>query len=152
MDKKKTAIVYVIIAVFFLLDRALKYLFTADWRSADLPLIGDALHLRLAQNPDMAFSLPLPLWLICIISSAILLLLIVIAVKMKKAGRVLEYVCWLAIISGAVSNLYDRFMFGYVVDYVDFMGISILNVADIMITCGAAGLFLILIKKSNKVS
>ncbi len=147
MDKRKTAIIYSVIAVFFLLDRALKYLFMGDWRLVDFPLIGGLLHLRLAQNPNMAFSLPLPAWLICAASALIILLLIAVAIKAKRSGKALEYVCCLAIIMGAVSNLFDRLRFGFVIDYIDFMGVSVLNIADILIALGVAGL-LITIKKS----
>lgn len=46
------------------------------------------------------------------------------------------------ILSGALGNLYDRIILGYVVDFLDFLVWPVFNVADSAITVGA-GCFII---------
>lgn len=43
------------------------------------------------------------------------------------------------IIAGGVSNLIDRFRFGYVVDFINFGFLPVFNLADIFITIGVLG-------------
>lgn len=54
---------------------------------------------------------------------------------------------WLAILAaGAVGNMIDRVMFGYVIDWI-FIGLYI-NIADILLIAGALGLLIELHKNS----
>ena len=48
------------------------------------------------------------------------------------------------VIGGGIGNAIDRFVLGYVVDFIDlsFMDFPVFNIADIGVTCGLA-LFLI---------
>lgn len=46
------------------------------------------------------------------------------------------------ILAGAVGNLYDRWRFGYVIDFLDFRVWPVFNVADAAITTGVAVLVL----------
>lgn len=145
MTVKKTAIVYAVIAVFFLLDLGLKQAFVGAWQFVNWEVMGGWFSLRLAQNPNMAFSLPLPAWLIISFSILFIAVLIALAVTEKKVKHNLEYFCYLIIILGALSNLYDRLILGQVIDYLDFMGISVLNLADVMISVGVTGLLALII-------
>ena len=56
----------------------------------------------------------------------------------------------LAIIFGAISNLFDRIKYGYVIDYLDLKYFTVFNLADVMIVGGVIGLgWQILIKKKS---
>ena len=46
------------------------------------------------------------------------------------------------IVVGAMSNLLDRLIFGYVIDFISFFNYSIFNLADVYIV-GGVGLILI---------
>lgn len=54
------------------------------------------------------------------------------------------------IAAGALGNLYDRIVLGYVVDYFDFIIWPVFNIADSFITVGALLLGYIFIKDSFK--
>ena len=46
------------------------------------------------------------------------------------------------IIAGAISNLIDRFLYGYVIDFINLSILPIFNLSDLLIICGI-GLWLI---------
>ena len=48
----------------------------------------------------------------------------------------------LLIFLGGLSNVFDRFAYGGVIDYVEILGLASINVADIMILGGLVGLIL----------
>ena len=54
------------------------------------------------------------------------------------------------IIFGAVSNLYDRLKYGFVIDYFDLKYFTIFNIADAMIFFGALGVIIVLGPLSKK--
>lgn len=47
----------------------------------------------------------------------------------------------LPILLGGLSNVYDRFAFGGVIDYVEILGFATINLADILILAGLVFLF-----------
>jgi len=49
------------------------------------------------------------------------------------------------IVAGGIGNMIDRFMLGYVVDFISFVLINypIFNVADIYVVCATIGLFIV---------
>lgn len=51
------------------------------------------------------------------------------------------------ILGGAFSNLYDRLVYGYVIDYIDLKVWPVFNLADSAITVGVGILFLKLLKE-----
>jgi len=54
------------------------------------------------------------------------------------------------IMAGALGNLIDRMMRGYVIDYIDVKWFSIFNLADVYINIGVALLILLLIFDRRK--
>ena len=59
-----------------------------------------------------------------------------------------------AVLAGAVGNMIDRFLHGYVIDFLDFIifgyDFPVFNVADICVVCGGIGLILtVLVAGSN---
>lgn len=55
------------------------------------------------------------------------------------------------IMGGAIGNLFDRLLFGYVVDFLDFKIWPVFNVADSAITVGCVLLAVKVLILSNKV-
>lgn len=116
-------------AIFFaLLDRLLKTLSINDINFA---IVGDFLKFSLAKNYFIAFSIPVTGIILNYIILAIVLILIFNYLKTNNNNRLF----FLFIILGAASNLFDRFKYGYVIDYLSLKWFTVFNIADVMIVC-----------------
>lgn len=135
---------YAVVAVIILiLDQSLKYWATVNLALGEgvKELIPKVLHLTLIHNEGAAFGLLSSVgwarWLFIILTVAF-----VIAVASLISTRVIhgEFGRWMAVLvlAGAVGNLIDRIIHGYVVDMIEleFMKFPVFNVADIFITVG----------------
>jgi signal peptidase II len=107
-----------------------------------VPLLGEVLSLRLIRNPGAAFSLAAgTTWVFTIVA-------VVVVVVILRVARRLGSAAWAAglglLLGGAVGNLLDRllrppgFGVGHVVDFIDYGGLFVGNVADIAIVSSAA--------------
>ena len=102
----------------------------------------------LVKNDALVFSWPAPNWF------AALMMIVVIgglsyALRRKLRAPVsLVHVGYALIVAGALSNLYDRLVFGYVIDWA-YLGRwwPVINIADVMIGVGV----IVLLVKRNKV-
>lgn len=82
----------------------------------------------IAQGGNLIFSLV-----------AIVVVGLIIFLAPKIASTVFSRICLGAILGGAIGNLADRIIRGYVIDFIEFRIIHfpVFNVADIGIVCGA---------------
>lgn len=133
----------------FAADRAskiliLKYAFGLSFPAADkfgetLPLWDGVFNLTYYGNTGMAFGMLAgnKALLICL-CVAILAAVIFFTVKMRVKSR-LALVSLGMIVGGALGNLLDRILYGFVIDYFDFCLINypIFNVADCFVVVGA---------------
>lgn len=135
---------YVLAAILALaLDQASKV-----WALAELgdgrsrPLIGELLSLRLIHNSGAAFSIGDSMtWVMTLVAVCVTLAIL-------WASRRVASTHWgLALgllLGGSLGNLYDRFfrppgpLRGHVVDFIDYGGLFVGNIADIAIVAGAA--------------
>ena len=133
---------YVPLLAVFLLDRLAKAL----WAQADFVLIPGILGVRGMRNTGMAFGMlagkPL---LLAGVTVAVLLAMIVYL--HAHPPTVLEALGIGLLMGGALGNLFDRVVYGYVVDMLEplFMPLFVFNVADAGITVGAAILMICLL-------
>jgi signal peptidase II len=113
------------------------------------------LNLSLIWNRGIAFgffSFETNLYynLISFLIGAIILLIIIISKKSKGV----EKISFLMIIGGALGNLFDRFYYKSVIDFIDFSFQNfhwfIFNVSDIFISLGVIILILLEFKKKNE--
>lgn len=132
LNKKKTAIIIFVLAVFLLIiDRFLKIL--ALSQVYEYSLLGEILKFNFAKNYFIAFSLPFSGGILIAIIVAIIILLLFYCVRLAKKKEWLQVALLLNIIFGAISNLFDRLQYGYVIDYIDLKYFTVFNVADTMI-------------------
>ena len=126
----------------FVIDQNIKSLFLAGYRD-----YGECISLVFALNKGVAFSMFAFLgeWLKWIQ----IVLLAVIAWNIAKMGN--KFLLPLSIVIGAgLSNVYDRFIHGGVVDYVYWhcgFEFAIFNFADVMIDFGVVWLLILSFRK-----
>ena len=131
----------------FLVDRVTKA--WAEQRLPDHPieLIRGVLTLRFATNPGGAFSLGQDApWFFATAAIAVSVLIILSAFRHEDVVIALALGL---VLGGALGNLTDRFttgetfFSGHVVDFIDYNGWFVGNVADIALVCGAILLVLL---------
>ncbi|HLD31823.1 MAG: hypothetical protein A2231_07210 [Candidatus Firestonebacteria bacterium RIFOXYA2_FULL_40_8] len=87
------------------------------------------------ENTGIAFSLPFPNWLLLVLTPIVILLLAFLLFHQPRYPWAI-----MLVITGATSNLVDRFLYSITIDYLHFFT-SIFNLADVLIIGG--GLFLL---------
>jgi signal peptidase II len=123
-------------------DQATKYL--AEERltqGVHVPLVGDLLGWQLIYNPGAAFSLATGMtWVFTLITLGVVVVVLRVARRLRSAAWA---VALGMLLGGALGNLYDRmlrepgFARGHVVDFINYNGWFVGNVADIAIVLAA---------------
>lgn len=138
---------FLTLAIFFLSDRWFKRLSLSE---IDLVLIPEFLNFKFFANKNIAFSLPLEgAWLTFIITLIIGFLLFYFLRFYWDLNKTTFFGLG-AVITGALSNLIDRFTHGFVIDYLNLRYFTIFNVADILIVSGTVLIFWGLIKENRQ--
>ena len=135
-------------ATVLVLDQATKVWALAALSPGDpVRVVGDLIQLNLIRNPGAAFSIgDGSTWLLTAVSIAILVWVVIGA---RKVGNMPWAVALGLLLGGALGNLVDRVFRapgpgqGHVVDFIDYFGLFIGNVADIAIVVGA-GIIMVL--------
>lgn len=106
-----------------------------------IPLIGDALSLRLIRNSGAAFSIGGSMtWLMTLVAIAVTIAILVVVPRIGSSRWSLALGL---LLGGSVGNLCDRFfrdpapLRGHVIDFIDYGGLFVGNIADIAIVVGA---------------
>lgn len=125
-------------AVFLVLDRVLKLI--AINFIGEKKLIGDYLTFTFTGNQGIAFSLPVGgilLYLLLFFAFGFLFWYLIFALRKRQQKTALIIII---LILAALSNLFDRMVYGYVIDYFKVFDFSILNLADCLIILSAIAL------------
>lgn len=152
---KKNLIIFSIIIFTFFLD-----LITKNYALSSLIInhsisINNFLNFTLAFNHGAAFSFLSDAggwqrWFFIIFSVIVILIITYILVKEKNS----QYIAFSFVIGGAIGNLYDRILYGYVIDFIEFHYNSfywpIFNIADIAISIGIILLLYSMFAKESK--
>lgn len=139
------------LAIFFLADRYFKFLAITSWPGHSQKIIGKLLTFNFVPNDKIAFSLPLSgAWLSVLIAIIIGIILLYTTLNAKRLSKI-EIFCFSGILLGAISNLVDRFKYGYVIDYLDLKWFTVFNLADTLISVSTVVLILYLLQ-TKKVS
>lgn len=128
-----------------LLDQGTKHLALSNLAEGEqVPLLGSLLTLQLVHNSGAAFSLASgTTWVFTIIASIVVFF---VARSARRIGSAAWAVLLGLLLGGATGNLIDRlirppsFGSGHVVDFINYGGRFIGNVADIAIVVAAAGI------------
>ena len=154
--KKENFYFLIIILFIFSLDRYSKIRIINDFSDTSFYL-NDFLNFDLTWNTGIGFGLlstssNVIYNLVTLIISSVIIFLVYFILKSERFDKF----CFSLIISGALGNLYDRFFFNAVPDFIDIHYKNVhwftFNVADIFITLGIA-IFLMkdmIVKKHEK--
>lgn len=109
-------------------------------------LIDNFFRITYVKNTGAAFSIFSNNTILVIIISVVVIGFLLFYIYRNKGNNKLENVSYAFILGGAISNLIDRLVYGYVIDFLDFEILSynapIFNLADTFIVIGVI-LFLI---------
>lgn len=144
--KKNNLKILISILFFILFDRITKnFFYTHFSQGQSTPFLGDLLRFTLVFNKGAAFgTMQEKSTFLIFISFLILSFLIVFLFKNKNEHPAMRTGITL-IISGAAGNLYDRIIYGHVIDFIDvdipdiisgFTRWPVFNIADSCITIG----------------
>lgn len=136
--KKKYICIIVVILGLLLIDQITKFIISRT--NYTINIIEGVLQFTFAKNTGGAFSLAQNnLWGIIITNSIVLGIVIrFMIIQFDKMNRTTK-LCGSFILAGGISNLLDRIIRGYVVDFIDITPIfkfPIFNIADIYIVVG----------------
>lgn len=122
------------------LDQLVKFLVRAYIPlGGDVPFLPHILQLTYVQNTGAAFSIfSQHTWILTVVSLVVSVALVVLLLK-KVFPHPLAMLTLSLVLAGAVGNLIDRALFGYVTDMFQtlFIHFAVFNVADICVVCGA---------------
>jgi len=136
---KKYLVLIILAGCFFIGDRFLKIL--ALNLNSEKVLIKDWLEFYLVKNSNGAFSLNYGFDIVWLAIIIIVIALIWLRHALQKKDF-LRSLALIILVLGALSNIYDRLIYGAVIDYLVLVNLSIFNLADCLIVM-AAGLLLI---------
>ena len=106
-----------------------------------LPLIPRVFHATLVYNTGIAFGFFRDQGIVFIIIPVIAIILLIFNVYYyRQNNEVLNrryVVAFSLILGGAMGNLFDRIVYGYVIDFIDLRVWPVFNIADSAITIGA---------------
>lgn len=119
----RTIVVFVIV---LFLDQISKILFY------DKAIWAETLLLSPHFNTGIAWSLPIPLWLILLLTFFVIGMLCFLYYKKQLLRRVFALLT-----AGAIGNMYDRVVLLWVRDFIDLGWFPVFNIADIAISLAA---------------
>ena len=152
---KKNLIIFAIIFFTFFLDLITKNYAVDNLLLNHSVIINAFLNFTLAFNYGAAFSFLSDAggwqrWFFVIFSIVVISFIAYILIKDKDS----EYIAYSFIFGGALGNLYDRFLLGYVIDFIEFHYNNfywpIFNIADIAISIGIILLLYSMFSRDNK--
>lgn len=147
--------VFVYTSILILLDQLVKLIISNKViLNNSINIIPDFFSITNVKNIGAAFSILSGNRIFLIIVAFVALYLIYNYFIKDKELKNIEVITYCLLISGIIGNLIDRIIFGYVVDYFEFVifnyNFPIFNLADIFIMIGCFLLIIVTIKEEIK--
>ena len=148
--KKRFILIFVCICIAIFADQFTKYLAIEYLKeSASISIFQGILELTYVENYGAAFGILQGGRIFFYIITFVVAVAIVLTLyRMEYKKRFLPFICCLTmILAGAIGNLIDRIVHGYVVDFIYFVPIDfpVFNVADIYVTVSTGVLFVLIL-------
>ena len=153
MQKYSNKKMFVVAIVVILLDYITKFIASKYLlHSGSVCLIPSFLYFTLVDNTGVAFSF-LEGRMVLIIICTVVILGGIVKYTMRQKMDMFSSLAYGFIIGGAVGNLIDRIVRGYVIDFIDIYifgyNYPIFNIADIAVVVGVCMLLFVSFKKEG---
>lgn len=129
--------IYFLIFTVFILDRFFKFLVAINLNYGDIIPVLPFLNITYLNNTGIAFSLLTGNNKILFYVNLFIVVFLVLVLVFSKLRKGLVFIAYALILGGALSNLWDRYFYNGVIDYIDFKVWPVFNIADTAITIGA---------------
>ena len=135
------SVLWITLAV-FILDQFTKWIIKSNFDLYQTkPVIENFFHITYVTNDGMAFGLSMPGGRsILLLLSVLLTILIFWYLWRERNNHIIIRISLALILAGALGNIFDRALYGSVVDFLDFMigdfRWYIFNIADSSVTSG----------------
>jgi len=131
---KRISLTFFWIVLLVGLDQAIKWYAATVWQFNPLEFspVG---ALTYSENTGIAFSWDIPLWIVLcatVVVGGYLVSGLLFGTEMSAVRRW----AFLLVLSGAIGNVIDRIVNGYVIDWIQLADFPIFNLADSFITIG----------------
>jgi len=134
-------------SIFLVIDIVVKLLVKSRmYLNQSIRIINNFFYITYVKNTGAAWSILSGKQLFLILVSLLVIIVLFIYLYKKKTYTKLEVIGYSLLISGAVGNLIDRVVYGYVIDYLNFYifnyNFPVFNIADTCIVIGIMILFI----------
>jgi signal peptidase II len=120
----------------FAADFIIKNFLLVNYPFVSIPLIKDFLHITVIINRGAAFGILNQYTNLLVYLGVIFIAFLLWFAIRKKRKSIFDKIVFGLILGGALSNLFDRFFYGFVVDYIDIRVWPVFNLSDLCITSG----------------
>ena len=111
-----------------------------------IEVIKNFFYLTYTHNKGAAFSILTGKRIFLVLIAIFIIAAILYYLKKNTPNNSLSKIAFSFVIGGSLGNLIDRIMYGYVIDFLDFIifgyDFPVFNIADSFITIGAIGLII----------
>lgn len=137
--KNKNFIFFGVALLIIILDQLTKYLVKSNLSMGQsVPVIKNFFSITLIKNFGIGFgmlNIPAARWIL--VFAAIVIIGIILYYYKQIPDKYLPLVAASLVLGGAIGNIIDRILLGFVVDFLDFTIWPAFNVADSAVTIGA---------------
>ena len=125
-----------IIASFLAILDQMSKILIGKYLDGDLSIIGEFFQFQYSENRGIAFGIGVPKTALIILTILLIFVILYYAIKELKIDHKITKISIALIIGGAIGNLIDRLVSGYVIDFIAIWSWPNFNLADIFITVG----------------
>ena len=141
---KKNFLFFGIAFLVVVIDQITKFAITSKLAlSESITIINNFFYFTFIKNFGIGFGLlnnPASRWILILITIVIIGIILYYYKELPK--KYLPIISTSLILGGAIGNLIDRFLFGFVIDFIDFRIWPAFNIADSAVTIGVIGLII----------
>ena len=149
--KKKYLSIFMLIFILIIIDQISKIL-VLNFLKTEIVFIKNFFSFLFVKNFGAAFGLFGGNVLLLIAITCTLIIYLIYDIKTHLNNK-LNILCSSLILAGAIGNLIDRVVHGYVIDFISFTlfnkQMPVFNIADICVTFGVIGLIYIMFKEEK---